>query len=704
MRDDDDRTPHPGPTRFPDPKPWEVQVLVLISEHVAIPMDLLARLLKLPRERTVRLMEEFARYRWVDIKQFLAADEPWVWLRQTGVDHAGTGFRRVRPSIWGLPHRRAILAIRIELEAEYPDGVWVCERALMYRRGFAHHVPDGVFEVRNSQGGLERWAIEAELSAKEFPRYREIAVDRTERYDRLLYYCTPYVGRLLRRVPEFQENPRIAINGFFKDPRQVRNFQWVWSPTSGPGETGVYRQPQPWEVEIIRLISEQGAMSVDHLARFMECTPDAAQRIADYLDEAGFLSQARGPVDDPPWLWVTKTGGRLAGTGLRHRDPTPTATAFMRLANEARLHVAERDWDVHWWSMRLLRRGAEHRDVPTAIVESGDEQNAVEIEAKRRSRSELIDKYNRRCHEFHAVAVFCSARRVPTFEQLKRERGWDNMHVQPFRPLNRQHRQRARRKNPTRYVEIGLAELPQEALRVVQEAERLLSPPRVNSVALARGHGFPRWRVTTDSREWRVAHTPFGWFVRPCDELDEALDAPEPRGTPDPGPQHKQRLVNLPRSMKKVSVRELPDEAVEAIRAAAELQERPEVTEVKRRRGPGFPRWRVETGAGTWRVIWSPQHGWLARPAEGPEEPSESVHRRRWPRDPPGVMIDVEPWELPQEVLRTIERTAGLSWAPRVISASRRIGKGTSRWRVETDHDTWRVTHGSHGWTATLSE
>ncbi len=687
-----------------DPEPWEAQVLVLISEHVAIPMDLLARLLNISRGRAVRLMEDFARYRWVSIKQFLVSDERWVWLTQTGLDHAGTGFQRVTPSIRSLPHRRAICAIRLELEAEYPNGTWICERDLVNRRGFAHHVPDGVFEVRNHQGGLERWAIEAELSAKSHADYMEIAADRTERYDRLLYYCTPYVARLLRRVPGFQENPRITIHRFFRDKRKVPQFQWVWSPTSGPGETGVYRQPQPWEVEIIRLIAEQAAMSVGHLARFMECTPDSAQRIADYLDEAGFLSQARGPVDDPPWLWVTKTGGRLAGTGLVDRDPSPTSTAFLSLANEARIHVAERDWNVHWWSMRLLRRGAERMNVPTAIVESGDEQNAVEIEARRRDRQELIDKYDQRCREFHAVAIFCSARRVPTFEQLKRERGWTNLYVQSFNPLNRQPKRKAKPKNPTKYVEIALDELPKEALKVVQEAERLASPPHVRSAALARGLGFPRWRVTTDSREWRVARTPYGWFVRPCDELDEALEPPEPRGTPDPGPRPKPPVMNLPRSMRRVPIRELPDDAVEAIRAEAGLKAKPEVTEVKRRRGPGFPRWRVETDSGPWRVTWSPHNGWLAKPAQGLEEPSEAVRRGRWPLDPPGAMVDVAPWELPPEVLRVIEKTAGLSWAPRVISASRRIGKGASRWRVVTDHDTWRVTHGPHGWTANLSE
>jgi hypothetical protein len=693
----------PGPKSFRDPEPWEVKVLVLIAEHVAIPMDLLARLLKITPERAASLMDEFAGYRWVEVQQLLAADEPWVWLRQSGLEHSGTGFHWLRPSIWSLPHRRAICVIRLELEATYPDGVWICERELVRRRGFVHHVPDGAFEIHNSEGRLERWAIEAELSTKLMQDYREIAVDRTERYDRVMYYCSPVVARLLQRVPGFSEHPQITVHEFFKDSRKVKNFQWVWSPTSGPGETGLYRQPQPWEVEILRLVSEQGAMSIDHLARFLECNLDSAQRIADYLDEAGFLNQGRGPLADPNWVWVTKSGGRLAGTGLRHYEPTTTSTMFLSLANEARLHVAERDWNVHWWSMRLLRRGAERLDVPTAIVEADDEQNAIEIESKRRSRAELIEKYDRRCREFHAVALFCSARRVPTFEQLKRERGWKNLHVQSFKPLNRKQRRRGRKKRPTRYVEIGLEELPQEALQVVQEAEHLLSPPRVRSVSLARGAGFARWRVTTDSREWRVAQTPFGWFVRPCDELDEPLEDPEPRGTPDPGPLSEEEMVHLPRAMRKISIGELPQEALHAIRAAAELQEPPAVTGVKRRQGPGFPRWRVETDAGAWRVTCSPVHGWLAKPAEGTEEPSSSLRRRRWPRDPPGVMVDVEPWEVPPGVVQTIEKTAGLSWPPKVIKASRRLGQGSGRWRVETDHDTWRVTNSSHGWTATLS-
>lgn len=704
-----------GPQIYPGPEhEWEREVLALIAEQIAIPMDLLTKFLGFSNdEETEKLMERFAKYRWIGAKKFLVNDETWVWLRQAGAEHSGTGFRAVAPKVWGLPHRRAVSVMRLKLEREYPGSTWICERKLWQRKYETHHVPDGVLVVRNKQGKLEELAIEVELSAKQAERYREIVVNRYARYDRVLYYCTPFIARMLKRVPDVGDSPRVWIFEEFKDPSHVKQFQWMWSEWSGPGEVGAYRQLEPWEVAIVRLISEQGTMPVDQLARFLDRDYATAQRIANHLDAAGFISQGRGPVDDPPWLWTTKMGGRLAGTGLNRWSPNPTSVESFRLWNEARLLVHELDPTVRWWGMRLLRKRAEDKSVPVALIEEGDEQHAVEVEFAKSGRVELIEKYNRRCGQFQVVVVFCSSRRVRTFERLSKECGWDNMIVRSFKPLDRPGRKPRVRKEPLRLTEIPLEEIeekvPGEVMEAVRRAERLVTPPNLKSLGRYKGRGFPRWRVITESgKKWHVAETPHGWFVRPIAAKDEPLETVTPQVVEEAlsAAELRRRRARPPaRAMKKVPPKDLPKEAARAIQVAGNMAFLPTVRTVKQRRSPGFRRYLVETDAGRWRVAENPPRGWVARLAREDEEAARDYRKTRWPKAPEGTMREVEPWDVPYAVIEAIREAAGMLWPPKVIAAEERCGKGANRWRIETeDADTWRVTKSQHGWSAGLSE
>lgn len=700
-----ERYKHRGPVRYRDPHPWEVRILVLLSEQVAIPMDILAGFLKLSYGDTMKLMEEFKQYRWVGMERFIAKDEVWVWLRQPGVEHAATGFRQVTPSMWGLAHRRAMCAARLELETRHPNGEWVCERSLWEWKALAHHIPDGLLKITNAQGKGEVWAIEAELTPKTYERYVEIAIDRSERYDRLVYFCSPRVMKLLKRIPAVMDNPKIQVEEFFQEPYTFELFQWDWTETSGPGEVPPTRHPEAWEVEILKLIAEQGGMPVDQLARFLKYDYETAQKVADYLDVSGFLMQGRGPVKQAPWLWVTKVGGRLAGTGLKCLTPSPATVEVLRLRNEARLHVLERSPDVHWWSTRLLRIGAEDPRVPMAIVEDAGEQHAVEIEYARTARKERIAKYDRRCEEFDAVAVFCSSRRVKSFEELKEERGWENFYVQPFSVLDQPVARRRSRARPLRLTPIALEELPPKALRAVQEKEKSASLPSVESVGRYSGRGFARWRVVTDRKSWHVMQTPHGWYVRPTDALDEPKKVAKERKKRPAEP--KERLKGTPRKLAKMRLDKVPAEALEAIRAKARLPETPTPVAAKQRLGGGFAGLLIKTADGKiWKVTYNPQTEWIAKEisSEAEVERPDAARQSRWPKDPPHMMRDVESWALPVQVLETIQETGQLSVLPNVLSAQQRKGPGALRWRIVTDRDTWRVTKTGEVWSASLSE
>lgn len=691
------------------PEKWEVKVLALISEHGAIPMDLLALFLGLTEEQASQLMKQFARRRWVMMRKFLIKDKPWVWLRKSGVKHANTGLGYKVPDISSLPHRRAICVIRLRLEEQYPEGEWICERRLAYRRFIDGHVPDGLFRVRNSEGKMEEWAIEVELSPKERTRYIEISEDRNFRYDKLKYYCTPVVWRALNRIPEIARNEIVTIQTVFKDSRRVSNFEWQWSATSGPGERPTYDRLEGWEIDILRLLSEQTAIPMDQLARFLACSQEAAQKVVDHLDEAGFVSQGYGPVGDPAWVWLTKIGARLSGTGLSLLIPATTMTLEYRRRNEARLYIMERDPYVRIWGRRLLCRGAEDRRVPLYVLEEGEEQHAVEVECSSRTSEELIEKYDRRCSEFTCVAVFCPKRRLQKFDRLKKTHGWDNMFVYPFEgkhptvddPL-------AAPSKPVLLYEVTFDELPDEALEEVRKAEKMMTAPQLEWMGRYRGRGFARWRLITESgKAWHVSRTPQGWFARRTTEKDEPTVTPETleeRAAPDPEPEPEKRVKGPTRGMRKISARELPEEALEAIRKAASLGTAPEVKAVKQRRGGGFRRWLVDTSAGMWRVAESPQHGFNAKLSDGTNEQSVHYRKSRWRKDPPGTMEKIGTWEVPFAAIDAIQKAGDLPWPPKVLEAERRRRRGAPRWRLVTDFDTWRVTLTNNEWTASLSQ
>lgn len=74
---------------------------------------------------------------------------------------------------------------------------------------------------------------------------------------------------------------------------------------------------QPWEQQLLRLVSEQGAVPLDQLARFLDVEEAQAARMGWHLVDRG-LAVCR-PVlhGEPPWLWPTFRGNRASGTGCR---------------------------------------------------------------------------------------------------------------------------------------------------------------------------------------------------------------------------------------------------------------------------------------------------------------------------------------------------------------------------------------------------
>lgn len=702
------------------PAPWEQKVLSLIAEQYAIPIDLLSQFLRLEPKLTVELMKEFHRRKWVTVKRFFVNDEPWVWLLTAGLDYSDTGFARKDPALSKLPHYRALAEIRLSLEKQHPDGEWISNRALWPNKSERGHVPNALFRVKKASGEIATWAIEVEYSEKSTKRYRSIVSHRCKHYDRALFYCTPELARKFEQIPEF-EYAKVHISETLKDISEIENFQWRMSPAHSPKADARRKKIEDWEGRVVRLIAEQYAIPGDQFARLLGFEPQVAQRIANHLDAAGFIDQGKGPPNEPPWLWVTPVGARLAETGLAPNVPSLFGLRELRCMNEAYLYVRELDPTGQWWSKAMLLRGNRDAVAPTGVVRQGDKEYAVEIEPGLRVRESLVNKYERRYAEHRSerrgVLVLCRTDKVELFEELKKEHDWPDLYVEGCPAFDTSG---VRRPSPPDLVHVDVRELPEAVLEEVREKEGLSHRPFIAMAARRKPHGLPRWRITTDYQVWAVVETPLGCSAKPADERErrEPVVRPKPaRKKPEEAkapvketePEPKKGAESPPEK----PAGSLPVEGLMEIQSRAGLSALPAGLSIMRDPTSEVPRWRVELGDEIWWLTQKPTGGYVATPDgttlpdQPAGEPKPGAKRRaagRSPRDPEGVMRDIDVSELPQEALDAIQREAGSEKPPKVLFAAKRRGSGSPRWRIGTDMDIWRVSHSPHGWLARLSE
>ena len=104
----------------------------------------------------------------------------WCWLTRSGLAVTGQHYAPARPALARLAHIRAVLAVRLSLEASdaYQDGRawWRSERRIRAAAGGrvgGGHVPDAEMSWPDLTAGAyagQCWAIEAELTPKPLAR------------------------------------------------------------------------------------------------------------------------------------------------------------------------------------------------------------------------------------------------------------------------------------------------------------------------------------------------------------------------------------------------------------------------------------------------------------------------------------------------------------------------------------------------------
>ena len=282
--------------RHRDPTPEETSVLRLLSEQGAIPMDQLARFLGMAAKDAEKFVKGLEQAGCVQKDRLLQGDAPWVWLRHRGARLSGTGFAASKPAISRLAHTRAINEARLIITGRAPKGKWICERALRrdYPKGVK--VPDAVLEIEG-----ERHAIEVELTPKSARRLHWIIAEHQDRHDAVVYFCSPQALGQLQLIKKEAKVPNLfvrALPGWTAARPKPRAAQAPVRARRG--------EPAPEEIPILDLISEQGAIPLEQLARFLNCKPDKARRLAKHLQEEGLIRREGFFAKEPDWIWLCK--------------------------------------------------------------------------------------------------------------------------------------------------------------------------------------------------------------------------------------------------------------------------------------------------------------------------------------------------------------------------------------------------------------
>jgi hypothetical protein len=203
----------------------DVAGLLLCAEHYAAQYDLLADALGV---QPARLRGIVARWRAAGLVQTgtLGPGPAWCWLTSSGMSACGVAYPARPPALSRLAHVRAVLAVRLWLEAgqAYQDGQawWRSERkirtALASNAGAAH-IADAEI-AWPSVGGAgyagQTWGVEVELTPKPAARTSRIMTGHLSRrcYDQVVYLASPaarlVVARAAAGLPAAQQ-ARVAV-------------------------------------------------------------------------------------------------------------------------------------------------------------------------------------------------------------------------------------------------------------------------------------------------------------------------------------------------------------------------------------------------------------------------------------------------------------------------------------------------------------
>ncbi len=197
----------------------------------------------------------------------------------------------------------------------------------------------------------------------------------------------------------------------------------------GKGKRGSrYREPSAAEVAVLRLLSEQGAMPLDQLARFIEVDLGRAMAVVAGLEAAGCIKYRRYLVKDYPWFWPSSRGLQFAATGFSANAPTVAGLAHRRGIHDVCLYLRRRAPQGRWICERRVRRMRDERDhLPDGVFEIGGERHAIEVELSCKGSDEILQILAEHSDRYDAVVYFCGPDTHGFMERVRKKGNWPKL-------------------------------------------------------------------------------------------------------------------------------------------------------------------------------------------------------------------------------------------------------------------------------------
>ncbi len=184
--------------------------------------------------------------------------------------------------------------------------------------------------------------------------------------------------------------------------------------------------------ELLVLVSEQRAIRLDQLARFLGQRPSEVRRIVDRLERDGYACQRRFLVDEPdPWVWLTKRGLRVSGTGYFYHVPGVGALAHTAAVNEVRLAIARCHPGARWVSERALSRedGRCRHHLADGAFELAGARHAIEVELSHKWPERVAQIVAELSERYDGVEYYCTPATRRIVERAQREHGFAKLGI-----------------------------------------------------------------------------------------------------------------------------------------------------------------------------------------------------------------------------------------------------------------------------------
>jgi len=191
--------------------------------------------------------------------------------------------------------------------------------------------------------------------------------------------------------------------------------------------------------ELLGLIAEQYAVTLDQLASLISCTHRTARGLRDRWCNAGWTQSAKLAVNLPPFVWLTSRGSKVAQSPFRTWNPNQglathiEAVTNVRLLLERELHFGS--WECERVIAQSFHAGHEARThLPDGLLVC-PQRIAIEVELNLKSRARLDEIIRDLGESYDQVWYFAAPRLLPILDEIASLARWQNVTVHRYPPL-----------------------------------------------------------------------------------------------------------------------------------------------------------------------------------------------------------------------------------------------------------------------------